>query len=119
MGDRLVVRTLQRETLEITAFARARDHGEHFTAYYGPTIAARANATKDGREREFDEALDAFWDRWDIARPARPGSRRSTCSRSVPGAGRPEVTDVGPPGPALTAAPRRAPHGTGPARMSL
>ena len=33
-------------------------------AYYGPTIAARANAAKNGREAEFDAALDAFCDEW-------------------------------------------------------
>src|SRR3954464_12738272 len=38
---RLAPRTLARDTLEVTAFARARDYGEHFKARYGPTIAAR------------------------------------------------------------------------------
>ena len=52
------------ETLEITAFERARDYGEHFKAYYGPTIAVRANAEREGRAEEFDAALDAFSDEW-------------------------------------------------------
>jgi hypothetical protein len=65
-GDRVEFHTLQRDVLEITAFPRARDYGEHFKAYYGPTIAARANAVKDGRAEEFDQALDAFCDRWDL-----------------------------------------------------
>jgi SAM-dependent methyltransferase len=56
--------TLEREELEITAFEHPRDYGEHFKAKYGPTIAARANAAKDGREGEFDEALDQFCDEW-------------------------------------------------------
>jgi hypothetical protein len=56
--------TLRREVLEITAFEQARDYGEHFKAYYGPTIAARANAARDGRAAEFDAALDAFCDEW-------------------------------------------------------
>ena len=47
------------------AFERARDYGEHFKAYYGPTIAARANAARNDREGEFDAALDAFCDEWD------------------------------------------------------
>ena len=51
--------------LEITAFERARDYGEHFKAYYGPTIAARANAARNDRADEFDAALDAFCDEWD------------------------------------------------------
>jgi SAM-dependent methyltransferase len=63
-GDRAMFGTLQRDVLEITAFERARDYGEHFKAYYGPTIAARANAARDGREDEFDAALDAFCDEW-------------------------------------------------------
>ena len=63
-GDRVMFGTLTRDVLEITAFERARDYGEHFKAYYGPTIAARANAARNGREDEFDAALDAFCDEW-------------------------------------------------------
>jgi hypothetical protein len=55
----------KRDVLEITAFAHARDYGEHFKAYYGPTISARANAAREGREAEFDHALDAFCEQWD------------------------------------------------------
>ena len=50
-GDRVMFGTLRRDVLEITAFERPRDYGEHFKAYYGPTIAARANAARNGRER--------------------------------------------------------------------
>lgn len=63
-GDRVEWRTLEREDLEITAFQHPRDYGEHFKERYGPTIAARANAVKNGREAEFDEALNAFCDEW-------------------------------------------------------
>jgi SAM-dependent methyltransferase len=63
-GDRVALRTLERHTLEVTAFARARDFGEHFKARYGPTIAARKNADKNGRADEFDDALDRFCDEW-------------------------------------------------------
>ena len=56
--------TLDREDLEITAFERPRDYGEHFKAKYGPTIAARANAEANGRAEEFDAALDEFCDEW-------------------------------------------------------
>ncbi|HEX2160978.1 MAG TPA: class I SAM-dependent methyltransferase [Thermoleophilaceae bacterium] len=63
-GDRVDWRTLERDNLEITAFDRPRDYGEHFKARYGPTIAARANAAKDGREGELDDALDQFCDEW-------------------------------------------------------
>ena len=41
-------------------FERPHEYGEHMTARYGPTIAARANAAKDGREAEFDAALDGL-----------------------------------------------------------
>jgi SAM-dependent methyltransferase len=61
-GDRVAWRTREHGILEVTAFTRPRDFGEHFKAYYGPTIAARANAAKTGREQELDEALDAFCD---------------------------------------------------------
>jgi SAM-dependent methyltransferase len=65
-GDRVEFHTLTRDVLEITAFPRARDYGEHFKACYGPTIAVRANAEKDGRAEEFDRALDAFCDKWNL-----------------------------------------------------
>ena len=63
-GDRVGWRMLERELLEITAFEHPHDYGEHFKARYGPTIVARANASKAGREAEFDEALDQFSDEW-------------------------------------------------------
>jgi SAM-dependent methyltransferase len=63
-GERVKWRTMKRDVLEITAFERARDYGEHFKVRYGPTIAVRANAEKSGRAAEFDEALDRFCDEW-------------------------------------------------------
>jgi SAM-dependent methyltransferase len=69
--DRVAMRTLVREHLEITAFERPHDYGEHFKARYGPTIAARANAARSGRERELDEALDRFCDEWNRGTPER------------------------------------------------
>ena len=68
-GGRVSWNTLERDELEITAFEHARDYGEHFKAKYGPTIAARANAEKDGRDAEFDQALDAFCDEWNRGTP--------------------------------------------------
>ena len=64
-GDRVAWRALERDHLTITAFPNARDYGAHFRARYGPTIAARANAERSGREAEFDETLDRFCDEWD------------------------------------------------------
>src|SRR4051812_35935071 len=63
-GDRVALRALERDTLEVTAFTRPREYGEHFKARYGPTIAARKNAAKDGRDGDFDATLDAFCDEW-------------------------------------------------------
>ena len=63
-GDRVDFRLLERGILEVTAFERPQDFGEHFKERYGPTIAARANASKGGREAEFDEALDRLCDEW-------------------------------------------------------
>ncbi|MCW3011058.1 MAG: Methyltransferase type 11 [Solirubrobacterales bacterium] len=68
-GDRVELTTLEREMLTITAFDRPREYGEHFKARYGPTIAARANAAKTGREGELDAALDAFCDEWNRGTP--------------------------------------------------
>lgn len=68
-GDRVDWRTLDRDNLVITAFERPRDWGEHFKERYGPTIVARANASKAGREAEFDEVLDSFCDEWNRGTP--------------------------------------------------
>jgi len=64
MGGRVQFHTLERDVLEITAFERARDYGEHFKSCYGPAIAARANAARNDRADEFDAAIDAFCDEW-------------------------------------------------------
>ena len=68
-GDRVDLHTLERDTLEVTAFAQPQDYGEHFKSKYGPTIVARANAEKDGRDGEFDAALNAFCDEWNLGTP--------------------------------------------------
>jgi len=68
-GDRVDFRTVERDVLEVTAFERPGDYGEHFKGLYGPTIAAQANARRSGREAEFDEALDRFCDEWNRGTP--------------------------------------------------
>lgn len=68
-GTRLELRTQQREALEITAFEHPRDFGEHFKARYGPTITAQANARRNGRDAEFEEALNRFCDEWNRGTP--------------------------------------------------
>jgi SAM-dependent methyltransferase len=65
-GERVEFEALERATLEITAFERPNDYGEHFKQRYGPTIAARANAEREGREGEFDEALSSFCEEWNL-----------------------------------------------------
>jgi SAM-dependent methyltransferase len=70
-GDRVEFHSPARDVLEITAFERPRDYGEHFKARYGPTIAAQANARRTEREAEFDEALNRFCDEWNRGTPDR------------------------------------------------
>jgi SAM-dependent methyltransferase len=63
--------TLTRDALEITAFERPRDFGEHFKQRYGPTIATQANARRTGREAELEEALNRYCDEWNRGTPDR------------------------------------------------
>jgi SAM-dependent methyltransferase len=68
-STRVDSRTPQRGVLDVTAFEKPSDFGEHFKARYGPTIAARTNAAKTGREAELDEELDEFCDAWNLGTP--------------------------------------------------
>jgi ubiquinone/menaquinone biosynthesis C-methylase UbiE len=72
-GGRVQFTTQRREKLEITAFPQAHGYAEHFKSYYGPTIATRANAERNGVAADLDAALDAFSDTWNLAEdgPAR------------------------------------------------
>ena len=54
---------VERDALEVTAFERPADFAEHFKTLYGPTIAVRANAGKEGRGDELDAALDEVFER--------------------------------------------------------
>ena len=65
-GERVELELLERDVLEVTAFARPDDYGEHFKQRYGPTIVARGNAEKDGRADEFDQALSEFCGEWNL-----------------------------------------------------
>jgi SAM-dependent methyltransferase len=64
LGDRVALTMLDRDVLDITAFEHPHDYAKHFKDRYGPAIAARANADRNGRAAEFDAALDAFTDEW-------------------------------------------------------
>jgi len=63
-GERVEFDKLERDVLEVNAFERPSDYAEHFKQRYGPTIAARANTRREGREAEFEEALDSFYEEW-------------------------------------------------------
>ena len=64
--DRVDWTTLDRDVLEVTAFERPGDYGEHFKSYYGPTIAARKNADGNGQAEEFDQAVADFCNEWNL-----------------------------------------------------
>ena len=66
MGQRVDWRSMERRTLEITAFKHPLAYGEFFKARYGPTIGIRANAARNGRAEEFDAALDDFCREWNV-----------------------------------------------------
>jgi SAM-dependent methyltransferase len=68
-GERIAFGTLERDVLDVTAFTGPREFGEHFKERYGPTIVARANAVREGREEEFDAALDRFCVDADVGAP--------------------------------------------------
>jgi SAM-dependent methyltransferase len=63
-GDRVEWRSHERDVLAIDAFEQPRDWATHFRNRYGPTIAAEANARRNGKEREFEEAFNAFCEEW-------------------------------------------------------
>ena len=64
LGERVELEKIEKGILEVTAFERPDDYGEHFKQRYGPTIAARANAEKEGRAEEFDRVLSEFCAEW-------------------------------------------------------
>ncbi|NLT06538.1 MAG: class I SAM-dependent methyltransferase [Solirubrobacterales bacterium] len=68
-GGRVELDLLERATLEVTAFERPGDFAAHFKRLYGPTIVAQANARREGREREFEEALDGYFEQADLGGP--------------------------------------------------
>lgn len=65
-GPRVTFTSATKHPLDITAFETPIDYGRHFTSFYGPTIAVRANAVREGREAEFDDAIRAFSEEWNL-----------------------------------------------------
>jgi SAM-dependent methyltransferase len=66
LGESVEWRSMERQVLDITAFEHPLAYGEFFKARYGPTIAIRANAARNGRAEEFDAALDDFCREWNV-----------------------------------------------------
>ena len=60
LGGEVEFERIERDTLEVSAFERPDDFGDHFKGRYGPTIAARANAEKNGKAEELDRKLTEF-----------------------------------------------------------
>jgi SAM-dependent methyltransferase len=68
-GDRVEMGTLERDVLVVDAFDTPADYARHFHDRYGPTIAAHANAEKDGRREELEAALAALYEEWNRGTP--------------------------------------------------
>ena len=66
--------------MEITAFEHPRDYGEHPKERFGPTIVAQTNARNNGREAEFIQALDQFFEQEPRHRRQSAFLNRITCS---------------------------------------
>lgn len=69
LGDGVEVTTSERDVLEVTAFATPALFADHFRDRYGPTIAAAANAEREGRGAELDAVLDELMDEWNLGGP--------------------------------------------------
>src|SRR4051794_38414337 len=63
-GARVAFRSMERDTLDVTAFEHPEDFATDFRGNYGPTLVAEANARKTGREAELHEALDRLVVDW-------------------------------------------------------
>jgi hypothetical protein len=76
-GETVDWTSMERGTLEVTAFPEPEAFAAHFRERYGPTIAARRNAAANGREEEFDATLEAVFReaRRDGGGPADGGAR--------------------------------------------
>jgi SAM-dependent methyltransferase len=64
-GERVAFRSMERDTLDVTAFERPEDFAADFRTNYGPTLVAEAHARKAGREAELHAELDRLVVDWD------------------------------------------------------
>lgn len=71
LGNRVAIESVTRDVLEVTAFTTPAEFCEHFKASYGPTLAVRANAEREGRTEEFERAFAAFFDESNRGTPER------------------------------------------------
>ncbi len=60
LADRVTLGTMTRDVLEVTAFEQPEELAEHFATHYGPTLAALANARRNGTEDQLRQALLDF-----------------------------------------------------------
>ncbi|HEY2005016.1 MAG TPA: class I SAM-dependent methyltransferase [Solirubrobacteraceae bacterium] len=60
LAGRVTLDTMSRDVLEVTAFEQPEELAEHFATNYGPTLAALANARRNGTEDQLRQALLDF-----------------------------------------------------------
>ncbi len=66
-GDRVEWQSMKRDVLTITAFSRPTDFGDVLQGPLRPDDRRpRQGAERQGRAEEFDAALDAFCDEWNL-----------------------------------------------------
>ena len=75
-GDRVDFPTLERDVLEITAFERPRDYGEHFRKGTAPPSSPRPTHETTGKRRSSTKRWTASATSGTAARPTKPVSSR-------------------------------------------
>jgi SAM-dependent methyltransferase len=70
-GARVRFETLDRGALEVTAFERPEQLGAHFETNYGPTLAALANARRNGKDDDLRSVLHGFGEQHNLGEPER------------------------------------------------
>jgi len=65
-GERVGFESLERDVLEVSAFAQPGEFGDHFRQRYGPTIVTRANAEREGKLEQLDQGIDRFCSDWNL-----------------------------------------------------
>jgi SAM-dependent methyltransferase len=68
-GDRVGFSQFARGLLVVDAFQQPEEMASHFRGFYGPTIAAEANARRNDRGDEFAETFSRFVQEWNRGEP--------------------------------------------------